>query len=198
MEILADFPTEKQKIEIVNLFIESFLKNFQNLKIFSKDEKKIFAYLLKNLNYPNVICAVSKGKIAGVLGVKNINDSCVNYNKSNFIETFGYFNGYYKYLKNKLTSFFESTPKEDETVIEMISVSSEFRSKGIGSFLINQIFTIEKKKKKYKILLEVVNTNPRAKSLYEKLGFQVKKKIYFGFLTCSSGFTSVEYMFKEI
>lgn len=47
-------------------------------------------------------------------------------------------------------------------------------------------------------MLEVVNTNPRAKFLYEKLGFQVKKKTYFGFLTYNSGFSSVEYMFKEI
>lgn len=198
MEILTTFPTEEQKREIVNLFIKSFLKNFKNLKIFSKNEKKIFDYLFKNLNYPNIICAVNEGKIAGVLGFKNINKSLINYDKSNFIELFGYFSGYYKYLKNRLTGFFESTPKKDEVVIEMIAVSSEFRSKGTGTFLINQIFDIGKKENKSKILLKVVNTNPRAKSLYEKLGFQVKKKIYFCFFTYSSGFTSVEYMFKEI
>lgn len=198
MKILKSFPTEEQKIEIVNLFIESFLKIFKNLKIFSKNKKKIFDYLFKNLNYQNIICAVEEGKIVGILGFKNINKPSIDYNKSNFIKAFGYFSGYYKYLKSLIISFFECSPKKDEVLIEMICVSSEFRSKGIGSFLINELFDIGKKENKSKILLEVVNTNPRAKSLYEKLGFQVKKKTNFGFLTKSSGFTSVEFMVKEI
>ena len=198
MKILKTLPTEEQKIEIVNLFFENFSKIFQNLKLFSKDNKKLLEYLGKNLNYENVICIINEDEIIGVLGFKVINKSFINYKRSNFIEVFGHFGGNYRYLSNMFIGFFESVPKKDEIVIEMVAVNSKFRSMGIGTLLINQILDIGKKEKKSKILLEVVNTNPRAKFLYEKLGFQVKKKTYFGFLTYNSGFSSVEYMFKEI
>ncbi len=52
---------------------------------------------------------------------------------------------------------------------------SEMRGKGIGSHLFNSLEQAVLKKRIKKISLEVIDTNPRAKSLYERLGFVAVK-----------------------
>ena len=46
--------------------------------------------------------------------------------------------------------------------------------------------------------LEVVDTNPDARRLYERLGFVVLKEAHYGRLTDSGGFTGATYMRKEV
>ena len=46
--------------------------------------------------------------------------------------------------------------------------------------------------------LEVVDTNPDARRLYERLGFVVLKEAHYGRLTASGGFTGATYMRKEV
>jgi ribosomal protein S18 acetylase RimI-like enzyme len=46
--------------------------------------------------------------------------------------------------------------------------------------------------------LEVVDTNPDAQRLYERLGFVVLREAHYGRLTAAGGFTGATYMRKEL
>jgi ribosomal protein S18 acetylase RimI-like enzyme len=54
-------------------------------------------------------------------------------------------------------------------------VASEMRGKGIGSHLFDLLEQAVLKKRIKTISLEVIDTNPRAKAFYERLGFVAVK-----------------------
>ena len=64
---------------------------------------------------------------------------------------------------------------EDETnsiQVDNIQILPEYQNRGIGSFLLIQIIKKAKKTRKT-VTLQVLKTNPDAKKLYERLGFEV-------------------------
>ena len=65
--------------------------------------------------------------------------------------------------------------KTGELYIEAIAVTEFARGKGIGTKLIDSIIKFANNKGYICITLQVIDTNPRAKELYEKVGFSVIK-----------------------
>lgn len=66
-------------------------------------------------------------------------------------------------------------PKGNEIAIAHLGIKEEYRGRGLGTYLIENLI------KKYKgehsnYVLDVSEENPRAKSLYERLGFKVTKR----------------------
>ena len=59
----------------------------------------------------------------------------------------------------------------DELYVDGVAVVDEMRGKGIGSHLFNRLVRIAAKNEVRKISLEVIDTNQRARALYEHLGF---------------------------
>lgn len=67
-------------------------------------------------------------------------------------------------------------PKKDIVCLHNLAVSPEQQGSGIGSKLIEYFIAEEKKKGTQVVSLNVAETNPMAKKLYERLGFVVKHK----------------------
>jgi len=82
--------------------------------------------------------------------------------------------------------------------IDSIAVDGRLRSQGIGTALIEHFFNFAKTNNYKKIYLEVVDTNPEAKRLYIRQGFNVKKRVHFYFFARRAGFSAEDTMFKEI
>lgn len=69
----------------------------------------------------------------------------------------------------------------NEGNINNIAVDANFRNKGIGSGILNNIIAICKQRKVDVIFLEVSETNEKATALYKKFGFSkigVRKNYY--------------------
>lgn len=64
----------------------------------------------------------------------------------------------------------------DELYVDGVAVVDEMRGNGIGSRLFDLLERIALKRGIRTISIEVINTNPRAKALYERLGFIVTKQ----------------------
>ena len=62
------------------------------------------------------------------------------------------------------------------------------RGKKIGTKIIDYIILYAKSRGYKKLKLTVVDTNPIAKKLYERIGFTLHKTKNYGFLTRSAGF----------
>ena len=83
------------------------------------------------------------------------------------------------YRQRALRSFIIGAPfyferrKPDVLTLTSLSVKPAFRGKGIGTSLINEFIRIGSQRGFRSVHLEVINSNFRAKALYERLGFTV-------------------------
>ncbi len=66
-------------------------------------------------------------------------------------------------------------PKSDVLHLDTLTVHPEMRSKGIGTQLVDAVVALANAEGKRHVTLEVEDINPRAKCLYERLGFVVDK-----------------------
>jgi len=67
-------------------------------------------------------------------------------------------------------------PKQQEIVLAHLGVLPKLRSKGLGKKLIVGLMERAEKVSTSRFILDVSEENPRAKALYERLGFIVTKK----------------------
>jgi len=87
----------------------------------------------------------------------------------------------------------------DDTIkIELLAIKKGTRGKGYGSTMLKEIIRYSRTVKYKKILLDVVDTNPRAKALYKRVGFKTIKRHYSGVLTKSFGYNSHDSMSLNI
>jgi len=68
-------------------------------------------------------------------------------------------------------SFFERRPKAHELVMDGICVREDYRGLGVGSQLLRRIEHYAAAAQYRSVRLDVVDTNPAAKRLYERMGF---------------------------
>jgi ribosomal protein S18 acetylase RimI-like enzyme len=97
-----------------------------------------------------------------------------------------------------LALFMEGTCQRTEIRIAALAVNSDWRGKGIGTRLIEEVVRFADWKGYTAIRLEVVDTNTGALQLYQRMGFKVVRQINFGFLTRWLGFTGELEMIRQI
>lgn len=76
--------------------------------------------------------------------------------------------------------------------LEVLAVHEQYRNQGIGTTLLHATIAFAQQQGLSQIRLEVVNTNPKAKKLYERIGFQKVQdhKISYPF-TIVTGFSTI-------
>ena len=72
-----------------------------------------------------------------------------------------------------ITLFTEQKP--NQLHLEVMAVAEKQRGKGIGTKLLQSTIDFARLRKIPQIKLEVVNTNPEARKLYERIGFKKVK-----------------------
>ena len=66
-------------------------------------------------------------------------------------------------------------PRSDVLHLDTLAVQPDVRGKGIGTQLVDAVVALANAEGKHLVTLEVEDINPRAKRLYERLGFVVDK-----------------------
>jgi GNAT superfamily N-acetyltransferase len=116
--------------------------------------------------------------------------------RETFIEEFGWVGGFLRWLWYSCINLQDR--RQGELRVQAIAVDESMRGKGAGTMLLNAAFDYARKIGYKAIRLEVVDTNPAAKKLYERLGFVTLKTSWFGPITSSAGFTAANYMRREV
>lgn len=75
-----------------------------------------------------------------------------------------------------LLAIFEREPAPGQLLMDGVVVSPAARSRGIGRALLMRIAALAKETGRREVRLEVVDANPRARALYEKLGFESRSE----------------------
>lgn len=88
--------------------------------------------------------------------------------------------------------------QNDDFALDGICVAEDARGLGIGSALIGAICDEARARGHSAVRLEVVDSNPRARALYERLGFVVTQETPIGALRVVFGFRAALTMIKPV
>jgi ribosomal protein S18 acetylase RimI-like enzyme len=78
--------------------------------------------------------------------------------------------------------------------VEVLAVRADARGSGVGTALLEAIAAAARDEGAERLLLEVVDTNGRARDLYERVGFRATRTIRSGLLTAGAGYRAVHFM----
>ncbi len=196
--IITNIIKEEHKDTVARLYFEAFKLKFNHLWLFTKKEDKAVIVLKKSITFKEGLYAVSNNEVLGFVGLEKGNGYYAPLSLAGFNEAFGIFGAAWRFAAYGIYRLFHGQSKKDEVHIDPIVVSSEARGMGIGTKLLEAVFDLAKRLKKKKVILEVVDTNPMAKKLYEKVGFREVKAEELAFLTKKAGFKRVIHMEKVI
>jgi len=137
------------------------------------DQIKAKELLELSINPQNCFSAIGETEMLGLLAFQIKNTNFLSFTLKNIFSVYGLMNGIVKAIG---LSMLIHKSDSDEIYLEAIAVNESARGKGVGTQLINALFLFAKENNFKSITLQVIDTNPKAKELYKRLGFCVVKK----------------------
>lgn len=141
------------------------------------------------------IAAVSNGTLLGIAGLQTADGSLtggMSYRR--LVQVLGFLPGSWAAI---VFSLYERKNEEGGLLMDGISVRSDARGRGIGSRLLEEVEAYAIARGFKSIRLDVIDTNPDAKRLYERKGFRVTKSETFEGLRWLLGFGGSETLVKS-
>lgn len=189
---------EAQKIEVAKLFYGAFEKKFSTLWLFAKNETQAVAVLRECIDYKKGLYAVSENSILGFIGLETGDGLFVNFKFSALSKVFGLLGAAWRFIAYGIYRLLHNNRIEHEVHIDPIVVSDKARGMGVGTQLLNATIDFARSINRKGVFLEVVDTNPNAQKLYERVGFAVVDVEDTSFFTVNSGFSKVIHMKKVL
>jgi ribosomal protein S18 acetylase RimI-like enzyme len=183
--------------EIANIFYHAFKLKVHKIELFPKDTAQAIRLLAGCFIPGHVLLAIIEDKLVGMLAMDDDRGQSMKFSFSDLSREFGGIGGAVRYYWLNFISLIEKQPA-GTLRIAAIAVAEEARGKGIGSLLLKYAEDFAQTQKYRALVLEVVDTNLRARSLYEKLGFIHTKTYSFGFITRHAGFSASDCMRKDL
>jgi len=134
------------------------------------------------------IVAMNDNRLIGIAGFHTPEGSLtggITYN--GLVSRLGFFRGSWAAV---IFNLYDRKPARGELLMDGIAVRGDFRGKGVGSKLLDEIARYASENNYNRIRLDVIDTNPRARKLYERRGFKVVKTEKFPYLRWLLGFSS--------
>lgn len=183
---------EQFRLIAAELYDEAFGKKLSVAVKNDKDRKQLFN---KGLTLKYAISAISNQKNQRLLGIAGFQTSegsltgGISYR--DLLSQLGFVKGSWAAV---IFSLYERKPKPGQLVMDGIAVHSEARGMGVGSQLLEEIRKYAKQHGYNRVRLDVIDTNPKAKKLYERLGFKAVKTERFSYMKNLLGFSGVTTM----
>ncbi|TVR62310.1 MAG: GNAT family N-acetyltransferase [Spirochaetaceae bacterium] len=196
VRILTSLPRTVSKHKVAALYYDVFRQKYDGLLMIPRSREQALRVLTASIDCSMGIYAVDeRGDLVGLVGLGCSDRGFVKYTWKLLLREFGLCGA----IRRKVIKFFES-PRllRDELRIEGIVVANAAQGKGVGTTLMDAVTEWAAQRGYGSVRLEVINSNPRARSLYQRLGFHDTGRSYYGPLTRRAGFTSIWRMRKEL
>ncbi len=132
------------------------------------------------------IAALDNGQLVGIAGFQTESGSLTGgMNYQQLVSELGFFRGNRAAI---LFSLYERKPICGELLMDGIAVAPQMRGNGIGTRLLKELVAYAQRERYEQIRLDVIDTNPQARKLYERNGFVETKTEQFGYLRWLLGF----------
>jgi GNAT superfamily N-acetyltransferase len=134
-----------------------------------KPEAKALAFLRRAIDPSHAISAVSeRGDLLGIVGFKTTEGGFVGGGLSEMSKVYGPVGGFWRGL---LLSVLERPVEAGTLLMDGIFVSASARGQGVGTMLLDAVRVKAIEFGLARIRLDVIDSNPRARALYERRGF---------------------------
>ena len=190
IDIRFDIPNEFRKSAII-LYYEAFESKFS--KLMNLDES--INILTDLLNSEQTIYAVQDGVLVGFAGIQHGNKRLFKNSLQPFIKQLGFVRGLSVAFA---LSLFDRPYKDSELLMDGICVDKNMRGQGVGSLLLEGVYEFAKKNNYKTIRLDVVDTNPKARKLYEKIGFEAISSHNYPFIKSLMGFSASTTLVRKV
>ena len=129
--------------------------------------------LERTLATDRCLAAVRDQQLLGMMGIQTVSGGFLNPTLNILVKHYGVFGGI---LRLGGLSLLHHRTVSGELYVDGVAVAAEHRGRGIGSHLFSLLEKVALKMGIRKITLEIIDTNHRAKTLYERLGFVQTKE----------------------
>lgn len=157
---------------------------------------KALAFLRSNLDPNYAISAISPdGDFLGVAGFKTSQGAFVGGDFQALSAVYGTLSAVWRGL---LISVLERPCEPGTLLMDGVFVAPQSRGLGVGSRLLDAIVDQARAAGLHKVRLDVIDTNPRARALYERHGFVATGEQTLGILKPVFGFSSATTLVKPV
>jgi ribosomal protein S18 acetylase RimI-like enzyme len=198
IQITHHLPSDDHLRQAVNVYYLAFAQKMHHLEFFPRSVEQAQRVLGQVFLPESGFFALYQGEVVGVVGMRRRHHGrFLNFTWPILRAEFGLWGGAWRSAWQSITHF-RRPAHDDEIRIEGVAVAERLRGQGVGSLLMNAVCDHARSHGCRTIVLEVVNTNPRAQELYERLGFVITKTEQYGAITARAGFTGATYMRKTL
>lgn len=153
-------------------------------------------FIGNNLDPTHAISAVSSnGVFLGIAGFKTSGGAFVGGDFNALATVYGNVSASWRAL---LISVLEREIEPGVLLMDGLFVTEQARGLGIGSQLLDAVVKHAQENNLERVRLDVIDTNPRARALYERKGFQVINEQRLGMLAPVFGFSTATTMIKTV
>ena len=126
------------------------------------------AFIASHLNRDRAVAVLSGEQLIGVAGFHHESRGFIGGGLRDLLASYGWISGV---ARGALLATLERPRRPGELLMDGIAVRLDHRSKGVGRLLLSEIAKIARDLDYSTIRIDVVDTNPRARQLYEREGF---------------------------
>jgi ribosomal protein S18 acetylase RimI-like enzyme len=193
IEIAATIP-ENQRQRAGEIYYEAFRRKLQPLVGKPAETQQTLAM---GFNLDMAIGALADGELRGLAGLHSAAGIFSRVRMSDCWKQLGPLRGLYAWAVLNLFGAGAKCPP-GHLRIAAIAVDEKARGQGLGSRLLETVFDKARREGFKAVRLEVVDTNPRAKKLYENLGFGVVETHAYPITSGWLGFSKEYVMVKTL
>lgn len=158
-------------------------------------EKRALAFIARVMCPDHALIARDGGTILGVAGFKTAKGSFVGGDYGDLRRSYGAIGAIWR---GAALSLLERDVENARFLMDGVCVSAEARGRGIGTRLLHEIFDEARRRGYGEVRLDVIDTNPRARALYEREGFRPVTEDHLGPLRILFGFKSATAMVRAV
>jgi ribosomal protein S18 acetylase RimI-like enzyme len=182
----------------VSLFDDAF---GDKMRMAIPDRSRRLAYMDRVYRGDHVVVAVRAGELLGMMALASAAGAYrgglidVPWDPRPFRDLLGLRGAMRATLGLRLA---QHRPASDELYVDGVAVAAAARGQGIGSKLLAEAMSIAQEGGWRWLRLDVIDTNPRAQALYERLGYRVTKVERMGPLRRWTGFGAIISMERPV
>lgn len=184
---------DRHRDQAALLYMEAFRPLLQP---FLGDGPRALDLLARSLNPTHAIVAKRGGQLAGLAGIQDSGGSLLDIGLSAMIRSYGLAGGGLRYLGMAL--LLSRSRQPGTLLMDGIAVAPEYRGQGIGTQLLQAVCEHARERFFNDVRLDVLDSNPRARALYERQVFVAVKERSYPFLQRFFGFSAVTEMRRPL
>lgn len=142
-----------------------------------------------------IVALDEAGQLLGLAGFKTVRGSFAGGTRRDLVEVYGRAGGLWR---GALLHLIEREVDNERFLVDGLCVSREARGRGVGSRLVEAICDEARARGYAEVRLDVIDTNWRARALYERLGFRMIAEAGLGPLRHVFGFRAAQTMVRRV